>query len=55
MKLPSIALDGLPSLSNIPAAHGAIEPTGQLTISGVFDVVVTVILIEVGRGEEPRG
>lgn len=48
MKSSHFALADLPSLSRMPAAHGALMPSVQLTGATVFDVVITVILINVG-------
>ncbi|MEK6541438.1 MAG: hypothetical protein AABZ45_04865 [Pseudomonadota bacterium] len=48
MKFPTLALANVPSLAQIPAAHGALFSPIQVTGSTVFDVVITVIMINLG-------
>lgn len=45
MMIPSIALDALPVLAQMPAAHGALLSPVQLSGQTIFDVVVAVIVI----------
>lgn len=46
----SVALSALPAYPYIPAAHGALMSPTQLSGSSVFDIVVTIIMIELGDG-----
>lgn len=45
MLTPIIALDSLPLLSQMPAAHGALLSPVQLSGQTIFDVVVAIIVI----------
>ncbi len=45
MILPAIAIDALPALAAMPAAHGAILAPAQVSGTTIFDIVVAVIVI----------
>lgn len=45
MNTVSIALEALPMLASVPAAHGALLSPVQLSGQTIFDVVVAVIVI----------
>lgn len=45
MPLPTLALDALPTLASMPAAHGALLSPVQLSGQTIFDIVIAVIII----------
>ncbi len=45
MTQPLLALEALPMLAHIPAAHGALVSPVQVSGATIFDVVVSVIVI----------
>lgn len=45
MTLPTIAIDALPTLATIPAAHGSLLSPVQLSGQTLFDIVIAVIII----------